>query len=137
MTLHIAQRAADAAFFEDWSGWTSLDDLPQRPTKNDQAIQYGARTHGSWSRYYCVLSLSRGWVDGPHFEVAVPPCAPIADLVRALPGARQHPGLYGRDQVSLRRLRNTWHIPAQYWADVRGALPGIKAATVQWAETSR
>jgi len=128
----------DAAFFEDWSAWASLDDLPERPTNgNGEAVIYGHRAWGNWSEYYCDLRHGRGWAGGPHFEIAVPCNGPIVDMVRRLPGARQHPSLWGTHQVSLSRLRYTWQVPAQHWRAVRAALPAIKAATVKWVRTPR
>lgn len=136
MTL-ASQRETDAAFFEDWSEWASLDDLPERPTHDGAPIIYGHRAWGNWSEYYCALTHQRGWIGGPHFEIAVPCNGPVVDLVRALPGARQHPGLWGIHSVAVSRLRYTWQVPATDWRAVRAALPAIKAATVKWVRTPR
>lgn len=125
-------RETDAAFFEDWSAWASLDDLPAAPTSNGQRIINGHRAWGKWSAYYCLLSLDRGWTGGPHFEICVPNRNPMMSICRRLPQARQHPSLNSRP--GYRKLAGTWQIPAAHWRNVRAALPALKADILRYVD---
>lgn len=123
----------DAAFFEDWSAWASLDDLPPRPRNGSgEVIRWGGRGLAAYSRYYCDLRLRIGWLDAPAFEIAIPPSASIHDMVRAIPGARQHPRAHDYSTSAPRRPENAWYVPAEHWRALRAALPAIKAATQAW-----
>lgn len=127
--------AQDAAFFEDWSEWTSLDDLPPRPrNSHGEAIRWGERGLQRYSRYYCALCLRVGWVGGPAFEIVPAPSLAIYGMVRAVTGARQDPrALHGGATWS--RQQGVFFVPAESWRELRAALPAIKAATKAWVES--
>lgn len=112
---HIA-RERDAAFFEDWSPWASLDGL-----------------EGRQSHYYCLLRKRVAWMDRyPCFEIAIPEQEPIARLLRAVPGSRKHP------PVKFRRIGfgpgpdTVYCVPAEHWRALRQTLPEIKTAVRKW-----
>ena len=129
-TTIARQRLADAAFFEDWSAWDSLDDLPMPD-----------RRRGIWvvrpaihSRYFCVLRHRVDWMGGAAFEVALPPSAAIFAMVRAMPGARCHPSV---NQVARARQANTLFVPAASWRELRAILPDVKSAVKRYVEASQ
>lgn len=126
-------KEADAAFFEDWSPWASLDDLPPRPrNERGEWIRWGARSRQPYSRYYCGLRVNVGWMQMPAFEIAVPPSARIHDMVRAVPGACQHPQAHNYARPEWAAQSNVWYVPAEQWGHVRAALPPIKSAVKAW-----
>lgn len=128
----------DAAFFEDWSDWASLDDQPARPiTPNGELIRWGAIGLRCYSRYYCDLRLNIGRIGGPAFEIALPPSAHIHRMLRLVPGAHQDPRATDYSRPAHQRLRNTWYVPAEHWRALRAALPAIKAATKTWVAANR
>ena len=129
-TMITGQRLADAAFFEDWSQWDSLDDLPMPDRRRGIWVAQPA-IH---SRYFCVLRHRVAWMGGAAFEVALPPCAAIFAMVRAMPGARCHPQA---NQVSRARQRNTLFVPAASWRELRAILPDVKSAVKRYVETVR
>lgn len=125
-TLHDIQRAADAAFFEDWSTWTSLDDLPLADKRRGYYVQWPVQHN----RYWCILRHRIDWLGGAAFELSLPPNRSIQSLVGALPGARRHPALNGIHREAYSRLRDTWFVPAHCWRELRAALPEIKRRVV-------
>jgi len=128
-----AQRDQDAAFFEDWSEWTSLDDLPAPPFGvGGRPVIHGHRAPRVTTGYYVRLRLQPGWIGCPHFEVAVPNREPAMSICRRLPDARQHPALYGRQHHAHRHLVGTWYVSAQHWRVVKAALPDLKRSISQW-----
>lgn len=135
---HDQQRAADAAFFEDWSEWTALDDLPEQPRNSSgHALRWGEwyRSGLTWSRYHLALRRRIDWIGGPAFELALPNSSVVAALAKRLPGVRQHPGLWGINSPALHGLRDTWFIPAEHWRALRAAMPAIKASVLKYVET--
>lgn len=133
---HQIARARDASFFENWSAWTNLDAMPERP-RDDRgaAIIYGSEGLRPWSRYYCLLRPNVRWMGGPCFEIGVPPDIHIHRMMLALPGCKRH---YRVTYHSFRPgpgVENTFFVPAEHWQPVRAALPAIKAATMQWVRS--
>lgn len=125
------QRRRDAAFFEDWSAWGSLDDLPPPDRQAGHFLQWPSKHN----RYWCMLRSHVDWLGGAAFELSLPPDHPTCLMVAKLPGARQHPALLGRNRHAYRKLDSTYFVPAENWQAVRSALPAIKAAVVKWAES--
>lgn len=112
MTSPLRLRDPDAAFFADWSEWSSLDDLPDAPRNGvGQAIRWGVRGIGPWSRYYCLLR-HRTPNQRPGFELCLPPNEPIYRLLgeisivakRSSSGRRDVIFVDARDHVALRRV---------------------------------
>lgn len=137
MTIIDSQkREADAAFFEDWSEWASLDNLPELPRINGARMRRHRMPVGQpCHRYYCLLSLGSpaGWPGVPYFELSLPPNAPIISMVERLSGARSHPRATGESRdAGWAGLHSTRYIPAEHWRELRGALPAIKAAVCIW-----
>lgn len=122
------QRRRDGAFFEDWSAWASLDDLPPPDKPAGRYIQWPARHN----RYWCVLRSRVDWIGGPAFELSLPSSSRIASMARRLPGARQHPALLGAHRTAFARLGETWFVPAEHWVALKIALPSIKQAVKSW-----
>jgi hypothetical protein len=120
------QKAADAAFFEDWSEWARLDGMPARP-KNFNRYRYD----GDYSRYYCILR--RG---DRAFEIKIPPQDPIVRIVQDLPDVYQDrragPGFR---QIAHARKQWVYWIPAQHWQAVRSVLPVLKREITAWSQT--
>ncbi|WP_143103740.1 hypothetical protein [Methylobacterium gossipiicola] len=122
MSDHIHQREADAAFFEDWSPWASLDGRPVRPAEPQSGPDARRPVRpplGGWSRYWCLPS------PGERVIRVVPATASIVDLLRAIPGARVE-----------RRIRSdcdpgVYVIPAEHWRRLRAVLPRIRFLTMQ------
>ncbi|WP_159585936.1 hypothetical protein [Chelativorans xinjiangense] len=132
MAAYSKARQADEAFFEDWSEWASLDDLPELPRINGQRMRRHRVPLGSQHhRYYCRLSL--GMAGAPHFELSLPPAATILSIVEAIPGARMHPRATGESRdAAWSGLASTRYIPAENWYHLRAALPAIKQAVCAW-----
>lgn len=127
------QRQRDEAFFEDWTAWDSLDDLPMPDKRHGYFLQWPSNHH----RFFCILRKYVDWIGGPAFEVALPPNDPIHRRIKDVPGLRQHPGLLGSKRSMYMRMGSTFFVPAEHWRELREALPAIKAATVKWARTPR
>ncbi|MDB5523880.1 MAG: hypothetical protein JWM58_1643 [Rhizobium sp.] len=125
------ERAADAAFFEDWGEFSVLDGLPEKkgPVRSSRRDDY--------SRYYCILRRNEKFMGGPVFEICIPNSGPITDRVKRLPGCRQTPGLYGRNSVANMRLRGTYFVPAEHWRMVQKTLPILKAEVTAWSQSRR
>ena len=88
MTIDIAlQRRRDEAFFEDWSEWASLDDLPEPDKRRGYFLQQPDNHH----RFACRLLRNVNWIGGPAFEVSLPGDDRIYRLIKRVPGIRQHP----------------------------------------------
>ncbi len=119
------QKAADAAFFEDWSEWHSLDDLP--PVPRDWR---GRRvTNNGWqqyTRYGLELRHNVPWMGGPAFEIMIPSQEPMVKLLKRVPGLRQHPALSGTRRVQYQSMETTWFVPASEWRALRAVLPALK-----------
>lgn len=119
--MHQLARDRDAAFFEDWSSWASLDGR-----------------EGRQSHYYCLLRRRDARMGGrPCFEIAIPEQEPISRLLRAVPGCKKHPPVkYHRIGVGP-GPDTVYFVPAEHWAALRRALPAIQNATTKWVETRR
>lgn len=133
MTDIALQRRRDEAFFEDWSEWDSLDDLPMPDKGRGRYVRRPDNHH----RYYCRLNSTVNWMGGPAFEIAIPGDNRIYLLLKAVPGIRRHPGLNGTNQFAFHRMQSTYFTPAESWRELRAALPAIKAATIKWVHTPR
>ncbi|NNM75086.1 hypothetical protein [Enterovirga aerilata] len=118
-TIHAAQREADAAYFEDWSEWISLDGRPVRPIEaaHWDSSRRPSAPAGGWARYWC-LPPDRG---SEKFWLHV---GPGEDLIRRLPGAKP---------IRRHRYDQTpgyWSVPAASWRSLRAILPRIKQMTI-------
>lgn len=111
------QRAEDAAFFEDWSEWASLDGLPRRPA----GVARGPDSR--WCVYWLNISVARRGF------VICAASAPVRDLIARIPGARRE----RKDRYDL--CQTYWYIPAASWRDLRASLPRIKAETIAYLAT--
>jgi hypothetical protein len=127
------EKAADAAFFEDWSEFERLDGLPNRPSKGGLPVRWGNVGLRDYSEYYAILRRSVACVGGPAFEIRAPENRPICDVIRRLPGACQDPRINGRDRVAYRRYQNLWFVPAEHWQAVRHMLPQLRAMITDWS----
>ena len=115
-------KAADAAFFEDWSEWQCLDGLPETPRPYNRYLHAAG---GPYSSYYCILDKR-----SRTFEIKVPPQAPITRLVTSLPGVLQDKRAGpGWTQVAHSRKQWVYWVPAQHYKALLAALPIIKRLT--------
>lgn len=127
-TAYSRQKAADAAFFDDWSEWHELDSLPPRPKHVNRTM-----SDAGYSRYYCLPDVRQ-----QVFELRIPAQAPISNFVRSLPGVYQDPRAgAGFRQVSHARKQQVYWIPAEHHAALRAALPAIKQMVTAWTRKTR
>jgi hypothetical protein len=127
------RREADAAFFEDWSAWASLDGKPIRPV--DQPLTHRDREDYRWRRYYCSLLLRCPRCDGPGFEICIPSQASIHRIIERMPGIRRDPrATAAATNVAWSGLLNVYYLPAQHWRDLLARLPEVKRLTTAYAE---
>lgn len=120
------QRRRDAAFFEDWSEWESLDDLPVA----DKGFGYHVQWPIDHNLYWCVLRHRSGRIGGPAFELALPESYPISRMIQALPGVRRMPGRFHGSP-------GNYLVPAEHWQQLRKILPALKTACREYARTPR
>ena len=117
MVAHAKQKASDAAFFEDWSEWQSLDDLPLSDKQFGHFVQQPHRHN----RYWCFLRHHSDLVGGAAFELSLPENDRICRMIETIPGVRRLPGRFHRQPG--------YHlVPAENWQQLRNALPALKAA---------
>ncbi len=122
----VIERAADAALFEDWSEWESLDDLPA----TDKRFGYYNQSPTKHTRYWCALRRRSTLIGGPAFELFLPEQYSIQRMVDAIPGVRRLPGRFpGSNGIYL--------VPAQHWQTLREVLPALKEAVSQYARKKR
>ncbi len=114
------QKAADAAFFEDWSEWKNLDDLPSPDKRAGYHVQ-SPRLH---NLYWCLLRRHSAAIGGPAFELRIPENHGVLTLLRDIPGIKQLPGRYYRQP-------GNYLVPAEHWQKLRAALPQIKRLVIQ------
>lgn len=133
----MARPDPDGAFFEDWSAWASLDDLPMPPRDAaGRLIVVGPRRAiGPTHKYYCLLLTRCAALDAqPGFELLIPDQARLHDMLRRVPGARRHPLGIASERSSrhwqLKGFRGVWLVPASSHQALRMVLPGLKAAVI-------
>lgn len=112
-SIHDTQRAADAAFFEDWADWSSLGGPPKY---NNHPI--GRRPTGA-PTYHCTLRRHSAFAGGPAFEIAVPQNLAIDTLLRRVGGRRYPHRRSGPVEI--------WFVAADRWSELRAVLPQIRA----------
>jgi hypothetical protein len=130
MSDYAIERAADAAFFEDWAEWAHLDSLPPRPKD-----WLRNRDHTSYSRYYCALYRRAGSGRTPAFEICLPEITQIHDIIRRVPGAYRNPRHTSTHHYGHFQSRRLWFVPAENWQALRQALPRLKVAVSAFAGT--
>lgn len=125
--VNADQRAADAAFFQDWAEWESLDNLPRPPQTGDgRRILYGpAAITGPQHRYYCILR-NHSPLGGPGFELCLPQYQPAIALLQRVKGAVPHPLTRHSHCRHRNALRNVWCVPAANWRQLWAVLPALK-----------
>lgn len=123
---HELGRRRDAAFFEDWTEWDSLDDLP-RPDRQFGHFRQSPEDH---NRYWCMLRKHSDRMGGPCFEMSLPQDATVERLIDGIPGVRRMPGRFHGSAGHLL-------VPAEHWRQLRERLPIIKAAVKKWVAAPR
>lgn len=124
MVTHAKQKASDAAFFEDWSEWQSLDDLPP----SDKQFGHFVQRPQQHNRYWCFLRHHSDLVGGAAFELSLPENVRICRMVEGIPGVRRLPGRFHQQAG--------YHlVPAEHWQQLRDILPALKAAILEQVRT--
>ena len=114
------QKAADAAFFEDWSEWENLDGNPIP----DRLFGHFYQQPAQHNRYWCMLRVKSLIVGGPVFELALPESATVLAVLKPIHGVRRMPARFLGSPGNHR-------VPAEHWQQLRAALPIIKRLIIE------
>jgi len=112
---HDRQKAADSAFFDDWSEWRDFGRRRDPYSLRRDRPSFGMTLYGPekrWPRGVFRLSL----INNPY----------ISRLMRAIPGVINDPC------VREDRRAACWEAPAKSSRELRAALPTIKNIITDW-----